>query len=263
MKKKLERLSTVAWRGLFSVFIFLGGRFVVPRLVKHLDVLNDLAKMRHILRIRKTRKHVTSRSVGAIRRDDANNPHAIGIGRVKHRTTADPVNGHTVNQVCALILPPCADIAGEEARRKSLDSRKSKPTNFDTDRENLVGWEQWYKALWKIKLTRRKEDDSRVRAPSNAYDPLTLLEQRRLVGVKAVDTNRLLPLLRMPNNVRSRGHAEDAPVMIGKAKEACPMSIRGLHLDEVRCDLLNDISPVHMCEIFSENADPIHGEKNA
>src|SRR3990172_2913731 len=112
-------------------------------------MIKNIMKMRDILGNQKARKGFTSSTVGAILRNASNNLYAFCLGQMKNRSTADTVDGNTVNEVGLSKVLSGANDTGEEAQRIGFNSGKAKPPNFNTDAERLAHWEKCYGDLWK------------------------------------------------------------------------------------------------------------------
>ena len=84
--------------------------------------------------------------------------HAISVGGIQYGTTADTVNGNSVNQIGVSGLLPCADASGEKAKCVRSDGGEAKPPNIRTDIQRSRDWEEWYRTIWKLKVSGRYQN---------------------------------------------------------------------------------------------------------
>jgi hypothetical protein len=74
---------------------------------------------------------------------------------MEDRSTANPVNRDTVDQVSARLSGTNA--SSEKAKGVRFDTGVAKPSNVVADLAGRAHWQQCYGALWKLKLAFEKE----------------------------------------------------------------------------------------------------------
>jgi hypothetical protein len=94
--------------------------------------------MRNVLSEREARQGVAPIPVCHVSGNDADDLDALGRGGVQDGAAAHAVDGDAVNQVCALVLLPRADVAGEETEGVRRDGGESEPPGLHSDRERVV-----------------------------------------------------------------------------------------------------------------------------
>jgi len=110
-------------------------------------------EMRDILSNQQSGERFTGSAVGLIRGYGAHNSDIINAVRVDDRPAADSIDSDAINQVSVSVVLPGADTAGKEAERVSFYRGESQPANFNTDSQGRLSWEEWYRLLWKFKVT--------------------------------------------------------------------------------------------------------------
>lgn len=65
-----------------------------------------------------------------------------------------------------------------------------------------------------------------------------------------LDSHGFLPSLSVLHNVIGSSDSDKRPVFVIKAKESCPVPLRGLDLHDVRSDLIDDLIPVQRNALF-------------
>ena len=65
--------------------------------------------------------------------------------------------------------------------------------------------------------------------------------------MQMIDLYRLLPVIRVRDDVFRCGNATPDASIVVKQKEACPMSGWGFDLDDVWRDFFDYLVPVHLC----------------
>jgi hypothetical protein len=76
---------------------------------------------------------------------------------MEHRTAANPVDRHAVNEIGFSIRLSGAYGSREEAQGIRLDSREAKPSDIDPDAARLVHWQECYGQLWELKVSFEKQ----------------------------------------------------------------------------------------------------------
>ena len=109
-------------------------------------------KMRNVLSNQKSGQSVPALTVGVICRNDTDDLSAVRLMSKDDRPSADSIDGNTVNQVSAPVLPSCANAAGEKTKGVRFDAGITNPPNLDSDFDGDVHWQEWYRLLWEIKL---------------------------------------------------------------------------------------------------------------
>ena len=75
-------------------------------------------------------------------RNSADDLYTLGNVRIDDRATANPVDGHTINQVGMPRLLPSTNSDGEKAESGGHDSGETHPPDLSADSESTVTWEQ-------------------------------------------------------------------------------------------------------------------------
>lgn len=76
---------------------------------------------------------------------------------MENRTTADAVNGDTVDQISLSAAQMGAYRSSKEAQCERLYGGVSEPADIHTDAERLAHWQKCYRDLWQLKLSFEKE----------------------------------------------------------------------------------------------------------
>jgi hypothetical protein len=113
-------------------------------------------KMRNILRDRKSWRFpgCSIDSVSGDGPDDQCSLGAVSSGAVNNRSTTDPIYCNPIDKVSGTRLLPSADVASKKAKSGGSDSRISKPSDLHTERQPAVSWDEAYRLLWKVKMSR-------------------------------------------------------------------------------------------------------------
>src|SRR5438045_1593025 len=116
-------------------------------------------QMRHVLHNRKARKSIARKSVGNVGRNRAYNLDAVRRGRKQHRSSADAINSDAINEVCMPALLKRTNAPRKEALRMADHPRIPNPTNLGSNRQDVVDWQEWYRRLWQLKISRLGQDN--------------------------------------------------------------------------------------------------------
>ncbi len=114
-------------------------------------------EMTDILSKRQSRKSVSRRDVRSVSCENTNDANTIGFGGIEDGASANAVDGDAVYQIGLSVFSSRANTAAEKAGRERLDAGESEPTDLDACGENVTRWEEWYRALWKVKMLRGRE----------------------------------------------------------------------------------------------------------
>ena len=114
-------------------------------------------EMRNLLRDKETRECFTCCPVCLVRRNSADNLHSFSPSGIKNGATTDSVNGNTVDEIRFPCFLSSTCIARKKAEIEGGDSRETNPPNLNSDRDNGISWEEWYKVLWKRKIAFEKK----------------------------------------------------------------------------------------------------------
>lgn len=117
-------------------------------------------EMGNILRDGESRQDISGGAVAHVGRDSSDKLDSFGINGIDNRATADSVDGDPVNEVG--MLTSSADVSRKEAESVSRKSRIPEPPNLGSNVKRGSSWEEWYKLLWKAKVSRRKENHRRI-----------------------------------------------------------------------------------------------------
>ena len=109
-------------------------------------------EMRNVLSDQKTGKGFSGDTISFVRINGSDELDPFGTCRVEDGTTANALDGNTVNEVGFSEVLPCTNNARKEAQGIRLNSREAEPTDFKADTKGTTNWEKWYKILWQWKL---------------------------------------------------------------------------------------------------------------
>ena len=76
---------------------------------------------------------------------------------MNNRTSTDPIDGNTVDQIRLGSSQVSAHGPCEEAQRVGLNRRVPEPTHVQSDSKRITNWEERYRGLWEWKVAFEKE----------------------------------------------------------------------------------------------------------
>ena len=178
-------------------------------------------------------------------RNDANDLGSLGRLGVDHGTAAYAIDSDTVYEVSVSWFLPCADVTAEEAKGSGFDTREPEPAHFIASGDRSIGWKEFYKFAWDIKVRVLDKQHCRIAVVINKDYAFVVLIEADLASVVMSNTDGLLPFFGSSNHMCCCGNS--IRPIITKTHEASAVTIGRLDFDDERRDGLNDGLPVH-CE---------------
>jgi hypothetical protein len=128
-------------------------------------------KMRNILSYRKTWQRFSRLFIGSIRANSSDNLDSVRISRVNDRSSTNTIDGNTIYKIGVSEFLSGADNPGKEAQSIRGDSRIPKSSDFDSNANGPLSWEEWYKKLWKFKVVFWEKNHCRICFKIRKNDP--------------------------------------------------------------------------------------------
>ena len=107
-----------------------------------------------------TRQGVASGSIAHVSGDGADKLNSVSIVGVDDRASADPVYRNPVDEIG--MVATSTNVARKEAEGAGGKTRIPEPSNLSSNVQGGATWEEWYKLLWKAKVSRLEEDNRRI-----------------------------------------------------------------------------------------------------
>lgn len=106
----------------------------------------------------KTGQSLASSAICAVSRNCADNLDPVSLGEMKNRSTANAIDGDSINKISVPEFLPCTDVPREEAKIIGSDCWEAKPANLGANIDELAHWKKCYRDLWQLKIAFEKKN---------------------------------------------------------------------------------------------------------
>src|ERR1700691_1394389 len=115
-------------------------------------------KMRNVSSDGKAGKGLAGGSVTDVSGNRSDDLDTFSSAHIHDGAPTDSVDRDAINQVSVTPLLSSTDLSAKETQGSGGQRGKAKPADFSANRQRVTNWDEWYRILWQLKISRLKQN---------------------------------------------------------------------------------------------------------